>query len=392
MSETLRVALILDPLSLALDPAFGLRAKWGSHAPELAREFLGRGYSVRGFGAPPGLIPRSGEDPAPESEEASRGTGLARFAPDLIVAYEALSPAAFRGARAARALGATLVLVEGVLNGGLRWQDRVLRRIGETLWGRYVRRTAGAVVALDCLAEEQALRAGFSRELVTVIPHGVDVQIWRPGLASTIVARHRIRGRILLYVGKLSQERGVEDLLAAFARTVGQRSDWNLVFAGEGPDQPELRAMADRLGVGDRVHWVQPREEELPGLLGASTVLAVPARGDEVVGRHVARAMACGLPILASDLPRLRGFVEHDGNGLLVAPGSIDAWAEAITRAASSPTTRSRWARANRLMAEERFSWPAVATRFEELFGEARERVRSKLSARAAAHAHEATR
>lgn len=381
MTEPLRVALVLDPLAVSLDPARGLRVKWGSHAPELAREFLGRGYGVRGFGAPPGLVPRSSDAPA-EREEPVRKTRLQQFAPDVIVAYGALSPAAFRGARSARELGATLVLVEGALDGGLRWHERGLRRLGQTLWGRYVRRTAGAVVALDPLAQDLALRAGFPRELVSIIPHGVDVSTWRPGLSSTLVARHKIRGRILLYVGRLARERGVEELLAAFARTVGQRSDWNLCFAGDGPEQAELRAMADRLGVGDRVHGLHPREEELPGLLGASTVLAVPARSDEVVGRHVARAMACGLPVLASDLPRLRGFVEHDGNGLLVAPGSIEAWQEALQRAASSPTTRSRWARASRTMAEERYSWPAVARRFEQVFDEARARVRERLRGR----------
>src|SRR5262245_48570719 len=60
VSESLRVALLLDPLSLSL-AGTGLRVKWASHAPELAREFLGRGYHVRGFGAPAGLIPRSSD-------------------------------------------------------------------------------------------------------------------------------------------------------------------------------------------------------------------------------------------------------------------------------------------------------------------------------------------
>jgi glycosyltransferase involved in cell wall biosynthesis len=383
VTEPLRVALLLDPLSLSLDASQGLRVKWGGHAPELAREFLGRGFHVRGFGAPPGLVPRSSPAADESDERGGAGGRLQRFAPDVIVAYEALSPAAFRGARMARKLGAALVLVDGALNGGLRWHDRALRAVGERLWGVFVRRAASALVALDDLAAEECLRSGFARELLRVIPHGVDVATWRPGLASTLVARHKIRGRILLYAGKLARERGVEELLSAFARTVGQRSDWNLVFAGHGPARGELRAMADRLGVGDRVHWVEPREEELPGLFGASTVLAVPARGDEVVGRHVARAMACGLPVLASDLPRLRGFVEPDGNGLLVASGSAEAWCEAIQRAASSPTTRARWARHSRALAERRYSWPAVAAAFEELMLEARERVRDKLTARA---------
>jgi len=378
--SNLRVALLLDPLSFSLD-AKGLRIKWASHAPELAREFLGRGYSVRGFGAPPGLIPRSSSENGPE--EGAAGGKLLGFAPDVIVAYDPLSPAALRGARMARRLGATLVLVEGGWKGVLRWKDRTLRGIGGRLWGLYVRRTAGAVVALDPLAEEQALRDGFSRDLVRVIPHGVDVQAFRPGLSSTLVARHKIRGRILLYLGKLALDRGVQELLAAFARTVGQRSDWNLVYAGTGPERGELRAMADRLGVGDRVHWVEPRDEELPGLLGASTVLAIPARGHDVVGRFAARALACGLPILASDLPRLRAFVEHDANGVLVQPGSVDAWAEAVQRTASSPTTRARWARTSRTLAVERYSWPAVAASFEQLFEVARKRVQAKLGTRA---------
>jgi glycosyltransferase involved in cell wall biosynthesis len=375
-----RVALLLDPLSLSLD-AQGLHVKWASHAPELAREFLGRGYHVRGLGAPPGLIPRSSSDEGADDGRLHVDK-LRAFAPDVIVAYDALSPAALRGARMARVLGTTLVLVEGAWRAGFPLKERVLRRIGEALWGVYVRRTAAAVVALDARAEAQALAGGFPRERVRIIPHGVDVQAFRPGLASTLVARARIRGRILLYLGKLAEERGVKELLAAFARTVGQQPGWSLVYAGDGPARGELRAMADRLGVGHCVHWVEPRSEELPGLLGASTVLAIPARSDEVVGRYAARALACGLPILASDLPNLRPLVAAGENGLLVAPGSVDAWAEAIQHTAGAPSTRSRWARASRTLAVERYSWPAVAARFEELFADAQAHVKAKLGER----------
>jgi glycosyltransferase involved in cell wall biosynthesis len=380
VSDPLRVALLLDPLSVSFG-ASGLSAKWASHAPELAREFLGRGYHVRGFGAPLGLIPRSSSD-EPSVEGRALGGKLRQFAPDVIVAYDALSPAALRGARMARALGATLVLVEAGWRGRLGFKDRTLRRIGRTLWGVYVRRTASAVVALDPLAERESLRDGFAREIVRVIPHGVDVQSFRPGLSSTLVARARISGRILLYLGRLAPERGTSDLLEAFARSIGRGSGWNLVFAGSGPARAELRAMTDRLGVGGRVHWVEPRPEELPGLLGASTALAIPARGDEVVGRYAARALAAGLPILVSDLPNLRAFVAPDRNGLCVAPGSIEAWAGAIQQLAGSPATRARWGRESRALALERYSWPAVAGAFEQLFLEARARVSAKLMAR----------
>lgn len=378
VTDSLRIALLLDPLSLSMAGPLLIRVKWGDHAPKIAREFLGRGHHVRGFGAPPGLIPRSSDGPG--EHDVAGWSRLAAFRPDVLLAYDALSPAAMRGARMARKLGAALVLVEPALPGGGRFHERFLRRIGEFLWGPYVRRTAGAVVALDDVSLRHSLREGFERDRIHVIPYGVDTAAFRPGLTSTLAARHRIRGRILLYVGRLAENRGLDVLVAAFSRTVGQRADWNLVLAGQGSYGPKLHAQARRLGIADRVHWIaRPRDEELPGLMGASTLLAVPAQDDSVVGRHIGRALACGLPVLASDLPRLTCLVEDDENGLLVQPGDVEAWTEAIRRAASSPVARKRWAANGRRQAEQELAWSRVASQFEGVFHAAREVVRAKL-------------
>lgn len=384
MPESLRIALLLDPLSLKFEGAH-LRVKWGTHAQELAAELLGRGHTVRGFGAPPGLIPRSSEVPVTRPASAplpgpTPGHSLRSFAPTVLLAYDALSPAAARGARMARVCGAALVLVESALPHGGPWHERARHRVGEWLWGAYVRRVTGGVVALDAVARGRALREGFPEELIREIPFGVDTHAYRPGLTSRLVPQHRIRGRILLYVGPLEPRHGVETLIAAFARTVGQRSDWSLVLAGGGSLAPALRAQCHRLGVADRVHWLpRPRREELPGMMAASTLLAVPATDDLVMGRHVGRALASGLPVLASDLERLRDWVVPGETGLLVHSGDDEAWAEAIGQAASSPTARRRWAETGRSLAEERFAWPEVARQFEEVFLQARERVRLKM-------------
>ena len=381
MSESLRIALLLDPLSVTLDGPLNLRLKWGDHASQLAHELLGRGHSVRGFGAPPWLIPRSTEVPF-EREKAGWRSKLRGFRPNVLLAYDALSPAAMRGARMARKLGSALVLLEAAMPNDGRVHQRIRNRVGEFLWGGYVRRTAGGVVALDSVSRDNAKEEGFDEELIREIPFGVDTGSFRPGLISTLVARHRIRGRILLYVGRLEKQRGLETLIAAFARTVGQRSDWNLVFAGKGTAVAALHAQTRRLGVADCVHWLpNPRREELPGLMGASTLLAVPALDDEVLGRQLGRALSCGLPVLASDLPRLRGLVEHQRQGLLVPPGDVRAWTDAITQAASSPVARKRWSAEARRFAEEHLAWPKVAAEFEEVFRLASARVREKLQA-----------
>lgn len=361
MSSSLRIALVVNP--------FTLRRKGGEHAPELARELLGLGHTVRGFGAPPGTIPRSGATEV-EGEES---VGVVGFRPDVVLAYDVLSPAAFLGARAARKLSVPLILFEtGTKSDDRNWRSRLWLPVGETLWGAYIRRTAHAVVALDPIARERALRRGFDADSISIQPAGVDLNVYRPGLSSALVLRHQVRGRILLYIGAIAQDRGLAVLIEAFARTVGQRSDWSLVFAGDGAARGELRAQIDRLGIGSRVFWIgRPRDEELAGLISASTLMAVPALDDSVRGQHIPRAMACGLPVIASPRPALAGLVEHESSGLIAAAGDVNAWVDALRRASMSPDARTRWGARARELAQNELAWTHVAQRIENLCREA---------------------
>jgi glycosyltransferase involved in cell wall biosynthesis len=353
MQEALRIALVLDPINL--------RTKAGGHAPMLARELLGRGHHVRGFGVPAAAIPHSAAD-APLGEG-----GLSGFGADAIIAYDALSPSAVRGARAANVLGVPLILVESALQERGKPLRRIWNRIGRALWGGYVRSRAAGVIALDPVAAARALEMGFAADAIRVLPQGVDVGQFRPGLLSSWLPTHRVYGRILLYVGRLEEGRGVAVLIDAFAQTVGQRLDWNLVLAGDGPLELALRARVDRLGVASRVHFFpRPQSDELPGLMGGCTLLAVPATTDDVLGRQIPRAMACGLPVLASDRPRLASILKDDECGLLLESGSVEAWAAGLRRAAGAPAKRRRWGARAREKALTELCWGRIAVVFEE--------------------------
>lgn len=352
MQRSLRIALVVNP--------FTLRLKGRDHAPCISRELLGRGHTVRGFGAKPGVIPRSGD--------VADALGLIGFQPDVIVVYDALSPAAWQSARRARRLGIPLVAVEEGFPASGRWLERALRWIGEQLWGRYVRKTVDQVIALDPVARAQVLDKGFPAERVRTLPAGVDLAQYRPGLHSPLPSRHGVRGRVVLHVGPQESGRGIETLLRAFADTVGRREDWSLLLAGDGALRSSLRVLTNRLGVASQVHWIgRPREEELPGLLGASTLYVAPCLDDKTTGRMVARALACGVPVIASDVPRQAVLVDDDETGLLVPPGDLGAWRAALQAAASAPRRRERWATQARELARERYDWRVVAARLEEL-------------------------
>jgi glycosyltransferase involved in cell wall biosynthesis len=301
----------------------------------------------------------------------------------VIVAYDARSPAAWLGARRSRKLRVPLVLVEEGFPAVGKPVERLLRRIGDALWGPFVKRTAMRLIALDAVAHRQAREAGFAEELLVDLDPGLCLTTYRPALTSNLPQRHGIRGRILLHLGPLERECGLEVLIWAFAATVGRRTDWRLVLAGEGPARADLRSLVDRLGIGSSVHWLpRLRTEEIPGMLGSSTLFAAPARRDDRGSVQLRRALACGVPVLASDVLRHASLIQDKRNGRLIEAGSVEAWIEAIQSAAGSPERRRRWGEEARRTAEERFAWPLVGEAFERVLIDARHALAARLVAK----------
>lgn len=363
----LRVALLVDPLTL--------KSRGGRHAPALARELLALGHTVRGFGAPPGVIPRS--------DIIGEGIGLTGFEPDVLVAYDSLSPTAFQGARVARSTGASLLLVEpGTTREATPLHERLLQGIGERMWGRYVRATAAGVVALDPVARQHAIDDGFEEDHIQLLSTGVDLDRWKPGAGGSAMRRFGIRGRVLVHVGPLETSSGLEELIAAFAATIGQRNDWSLVLVGNGSGRRGLRTTAERLGVAARIHWLRDMDrDELPSLLSASTLFVAPALDDSPLIRPVLRALASGLPVLASDTDRYRWAVQENESGLLVPMEGKAAWEQALTRAATSPKARERWSAGARQWAQSNLDWKTIAKAFEQMMYEAREKLEAEKAA-----------
>jgi glycosyltransferase involved in cell wall biosynthesis len=355
-----RLVLLAD----ALNP----RAQRSEHPPHLAAALRRQGLEVDLHWISAGLLARldrrSSRLAASAPLEGAAAQVLASR-PEVVVAYDPSSPAAWVGARVARRLGAPLVLVEPAWFLLRKLHERALEEFGRRVWGRLVRSTASTVVAVDPYARERALQRGFDGQRIELIPSGVDTDQFRPGCTSEWVARQRLRGRVLLHVGPLEAGRGLELLIESFARTVGQRSDWTLVLAGEGPLQRRLEAAASRYGVRAGVRFLpHPPLAELPGLLCAATLFLAAAEDERVRGKQVARAMACELPVICSDVPRLAFRVQPEETGCLVTAGDRRAWAAALDRLTGAPGLRAQWGAQGRRVALEHYAWDKVGARF----------------------------
>ena len=176
------------------------------------------------------------------------------------------------------------------------------------------------------------------------------------------------RGRLVVSIGRLSEEKGHDRLLEAFARIAPAHPGWRLLIAGEGALRAELEALRDRLGLRERV--------DLPGLV--SDVSRLLARADlyvlasrrEVFPMALCEAMASGVPAVAMEYrASVREIVRDGVDGVVVPSGDVPALAAAMARLMSEAGERRRLgARAAEVV--ERYGVERVLGQWETLLAE----------------------
>jgi glycosyltransferase involved in cell wall biosynthesis len=155
---------------------------------------------------------------------------------------------------------------------------------------------------------------------------------------------------VAAYVGPLARSHGVDVLLDAYDRVAAQGGRLRLELCGSpGGDG------ADAIAASTVSTWCGQRGARLRGadagvaLWRSADFLVLPGRSGGAVCRALLEAAACARPIIACDLPGARYFLRHGVEGLLVAPGSVAALAEAMQRLAEDGELRVRLGEAARL-------------------------------------------
>ena len=165
-------------------------------------------------------------------------------------------------------------------------------------------RGARAVIAVSRALADKARALGAGKDRVHLLYNGVDGARFRPG--DKAAARDALGlqpdARLVIYVGNLKESKGCLDLLEAFPAVLARHPQARLAFVGSGPAGPVLERRARQLGVADCVQLAGARpHEELPTWMQAADLLALPSH-NEGVPNVVLEAMACGLPVVASDV------------------------------------------------------------------------------------------
>ena len=191
-------------------------------------------------------------------------------------------------------------------------------------------RSVGAVCVSEAVRQFSIREGKIAADRLVAIPNGIDPAPYDRAEPANLGFEDA--ARVLLFVGRITAQKGVGLLLDAFAKIVDNRPDWRLVIAGEGPDRPALQGRSESdPSLRDRVSWLG-RRNDVPSLLKRAGVLVLPSLW-EGMPNVVLEAMAAGRPVLASDVEGVRDLVIPDGpeaTGWIVRPADGPAWEEAL--------------------------------------------------------------
>jgi glycosyltransferase involved in cell wall biosynthesis len=167
-------------------------------------------------------------------------------------------------------------------------------------------------------------------------------------------------------VGRLSAEKGFDVLIRAGERLVQAGHELDVVIAGDGGAEPQLRALIAKLGLQDRVRLVGHRGD--PRGLYEAMDLFVLSSYREGLPNVVLEAMAMGVPVVATRVAGVPRLVRDGDNGVLVEPGSADGLAAAIAPLLADAGGRARLAAAGRRTVAADYSFARRMDRVRDLF------------------------
>lgn len=204
-----------------------------------------------------------------------------------------------------------------------------------------------ALVASSRYFVEEAARAGVAASRLHRIPL---FSRWPSSAAPLHAGTPSI-----LFVGRLSEEKGPAVFIAALARLAA--SAWTATMVGEGPEAQRTRAAIEAHGLHNRV-VLRGRVDGagLEQLYRAARVVVVPSTGPEAFSLVGVEAMAFGRPVVASAAGGITDWCADGDTGLLVPPGDAEALAHAVARLLVSPELAARFGAAGSLRVAREFS------------------------------------
>jgi glycosyltransferase involved in cell wall biosynthesis len=258
------------------------------------------------------------------------------------------------------------------LTGAIRYVEVMMRH---TL-GRTALRSASRLLFTTADYGQSSYTYGMLQDRAHVIgelPNGVDTSVFQPA-ASQRDSRAELGlspdGKYVLLVARLDRAhyfKGVDVLLQALHRLP---NDVRAIIVGDGDLREKYRREAEVMGIGNQVMFTgRVSDAQLPVYYQSADITLLPSTTmGEAFGLVLIESMACGTPVIASNLPGVRAVVEPGLDGLLVEPGNHEDLAVSITQLLENPTLLKSLGHAGRQKAVQHYDWRDIGERLEVIY------------------------
>jgi N-acetyl-alpha-D-glucosaminyl L-malate synthase BshA len=210
-----------------------------------------------------------------------------------------------------------------------------------------------------------------------VVPMGVDTNLFsRSKKVDVIRKKYKIDGNVLLFVGRLIRVKGVYYLIKAFPKVLKRHPKTKLLIVGSGPEKRRLIQLCVELEIINSVVFInEVLQEDLIPLYSIANILVLPSIIDvtgetEGLGVVLLEAMACGVPVIGSDIGGIKDIIIDGETGLLSKQKNSDSLAEKIIKLLSDEQLRKKVIENGFKLVKEKFTWEAISDRFMNIYME----------------------
>ncbi len=246
---------------------------------------------------------------------------------------------------------------------GNKWRPAMLRRLHSPLIDRYI------TVSRD-LQRYLVNRVGVAESRITHICNGVDTTRFTSAAVKPInILPPHLRGEGLVVIGTVGRIQAVKDqatLLHAVTELVAADAEMRKVLrvaiVGDGPLLPQLRELANELGIAD-IAWLPGARDDIPEILRLFDVFVLPSLA-EGISNTILEAMASRLPILATGVGGNVEIVEDGTWGRIFSPGDIGALSRLLDEYVRDPALRLAHADAARRAALAKYGLATMVQRY----------------------------
>lgn len=211
---------------------------------------------------------------------------------------------------------------------------------------------------------------GMPAARATTVHNGIDLDKYQPRPADRGRARTQWHlpadAFVVAGIGRLTHQKNFALFLEIAARIIRDHPRAFFVLVGTGEDDAALRAQAEQLGLGDRVRFLG-YVGDMPALWPAIDCLLLTSRY-EGLPITILEAMACGVPIVASNLDGMREILRDEENADLVPPGEPEPYAARLGRLLTNPEVGARHAAAALATVRQGYSAEAMARAVERIY------------------------